>query len=358
MISAIVVSYRSAALATRAIESLREEAASSGLSVEVVAVVNSGDPAERVALEAVADVVVDPGRNLGYAGGLNLGASAARGGTLLFANPDLVFRAGSLPPLLEALETPEKVAAGPAFFLDEGETLLIPPFDEPHPLELARRRLALDPEAAGALFRREVRRILRAFGAAIGGRTIDACALSGALFATRRSTFESVGPFDEEFRLYYEENDWQRRLRTAGGRLRYVGGSRVIHVYNQSARQEPRAAGWFAESERRYFRAHFGERGEKALAALAGAPSRTWPLPPPLGERALCLAGGAPAAVALSPLPCFRPIVLSMPGPSHAAWRPPLDFLRAIGGTAWFARSFDLATGRVLDEASISEGAP
>ncbi len=357
MISAIVVSYRSAALATRAIESLRHEAAAAGLAVEVVAVVNSGEPAERVALEEVSDVVLDPGRNLGYAGGLNTGVAAARGDTLLFANPDLVFPPGSLPPLLAALETAEPVAAGPAFFLDEGESLLIPPFEEPHPLELVRRRLALDPAAGGALFRRDVRRVRRAFDAALAGRTIDAGALSGALFATRRSTFEAVGRFDDGYPLYYEENDWQRRLRRAGGRLRYAGGSRVVHVYNQSARQEPRAAGWFAESERRYFRVHFGERGERALAALAAAPCWALPPPPPLGERGLRLAGGTPAAVALSPLPNFRPIVLAVPVPGVEAWWPPADFRRSIEGTQWFARAFDLATGRVLDEASISGGA-
>ena len=43
LISAVFVSYRSAGLAARAIESLRADAANANLALETIAVVNSGD---------------------------------------------------------------------------------------------------------------------------------------------------------------------------------------------------------------------------------------------------------------------------------------------------------------------------
>ncbi|MGZ5426908.1 MAG: glycosyltransferase family 2 protein, partial [Thermoanaerobaculia bacterium] len=272
MISAVVVSYRSAGLAARALESLREDAAKANLALETIAVVNSGDPEEARALASAADRVVYPGRNLGFAGGLNAGLEVARGEILVLANPDIVVRAGALTALT-AEARGALVVAGPALFLDEGETLHLPPAEEPHPFELARRRL---PGAGtAAAFRRRFRRAWHAAAETERRETRPATALSGAFVVLSRRTLERVGPFDEGYVLYFEENDWQRRLRRAGGRLSRVGAARVVHRYNQSAQLEPRAAAWFAASERRYFETHFGPRGPCALDALAtAAPSR------------------------------------------------------------------------------------
>src|ERR1019366_7573676 len=177
MISAVVVSYRSAGLAARALESLRWDAAKANLTLETIAVVNSGDPEEARALASAADRVVDPGRNLGFAGGLNAGIGVARGEILVLANPDVVVRAGALAALAaEARGT--LVAAGPALFLDDGETLHLPPAAVParaaggrrdgapgdspreRPLGGVRRRVAADARTRRA-FRRGLRPLLR-----------------------------------------------------------------------------------------------------------------------------------------------------------------------------------------------------
>ena len=38
-----------------------------------------------------------------------------------------------------------------------------------------------------------------------------------------------VGPFDEGLALYGDEQEWQDRLRAAGGRIRYLAGARLHH---------------------------------------------------------------------------------------------------------------------------------
>jgi GT2 family glycosyltransferase len=352
LISAVFVSYRSADLAARAIESLRADAANASLALETIAVVNSGDEEEARALEQAADLVVTPGRNLGFAGGLNAGIGVARGEILVLANPDVVVRAGALPALTAEARSP-LVAAGPALFLDGGETLHLPPAEEPHPFELARRRL---PEAgARAAFRRRFWRARHAAAGAERGETRPATALSGAFVVVSRRTLERVGPFDEGYVLYFEENDWQRRLRRAGGRLAHVGAARVVHRYNQSARLEPRAAGWFAASERRYFETHFGARGLRALDALATAapPGAAGnPVPAPLAGGVLFFDAPS-AAIALSPLRDFGSFALD-PHASGGSWRPPEGVLRSFGGATWYARAVDVATGRVLAEGALS----
>ncbi|MBK9063594.1 MAG: glycosyltransferase family 2 protein [Acidobacteria bacterium] len=348
VISAVLVSYRSGALAARALESLREDAARSGLSLETIAVVNSDDAAEARSLEGAADRVLVPGRNLGYAGGLNAGARAASGEILVLSNPDVLVRPGALAALAGAARE-RLAAAGPALFLDEGETIHMPPAEEPHPFALARRRLAGTPAA----FRRGLRRAAAAAEAAARGETRAVEALSGALVAVSRATLERVGPFDEAYALYYEENDWQRRLRKMGGALRGVGAARVVHAYNSSARLEPRAAAWFAESERRYFATHFGARGSAALDALAAhaPPAPPALAPAPAGEGALRLP--RPAAVALSPLADFSSFAF-VPRAPAGAWRPPADVVAGFGGAPWYARAVDQVSFEILGEEKIS----
>jgi len=352
VISLVVVSYRSAALAREAIASFRGDAAAAGEAAEVVVVENSG---EAGAFRGVADVVLDPGRNLGFAGGLNAGISAARGDLLFLANPDLVFRPGSVAALAAAVRgAPGPVAAGPAFFLDDGMTIQGPPAEEPHPFDLVRRRISMDPAASGRPFRRRLRRVLAAADAIARGETRSAPALSGALVATARGTLGTVGPFDEGYPLYYEENDWQRRLRLAGGALLTVAASRVVHRFGRSTSRESRSAAWFAESERRYFARHFGERGSRGLAALSAVPPWTQAAPAPLGARALEWAARGAAGIAISPLPWFSPFAWAPLPDGASSWRPPAGFAEELGVTL-YVRAVDPSAGEILGEATIGK---
>jgi len=353
MISAVLVSYRSGLLARRAIAALRDDAAVSGLELQAVVVVNSQDPEEVRIVSGAADVTIDAGRNLGYAGGLNRGIAAAAGDVLLLMNPDVTVRRGALAALAETVRREPLAMAGPAAFLDEGETLLIPPFEEPGPLDLARRRLALAPDGAARVFRRRLTRTLRAADALGRRETLEVSALSGAMMAVTRDTLEAQCPFDEKYPLYFEENDWQRQLRLGGGRLLLVGAARAVHPYGRTTGLEPSAAAWFAESERRYFTKHFGARGAMALDALADASASVPATPEPPERDALSWAGEA-VGVAVSPLRSFGVFAWAGMAAGASAWRPPDDFLEMARGAAWYARAVDRSNAQVLAEATLS----
>jgi N-acetylglucosaminyl-diphospho-decaprenol L-rhamnosyltransferase len=353
MISAVVVSYRSAPLAAQAIAALRADAARSGLALEAVAVVNSCDPAEVRTLAGTADVTIDAGENLGYAGGLNRGLAAARGDVLFLMNPDVTVRPGAVAALADAVRFSPQTMAGPATFLDEEESLLVPIFDEPSPLDLARRRLLLDPRGAERVFARRLPRVLRAFESVSRRETFTVSALPGAIMATSRETLERIGPFDEGYRLYFEENDWQRRLRLGGGRLLLMGAARAIHPYGRTTRGEPRSTRWFAESERRYFAKHFPVRGAAALEALTRSASNLnpWPKLPVLG--ALSWEGEA-VGVAVSPLRSFGVFAWTAVPAGTRTWHPPLGFHEMLEGATWYARAVDRAEGRALAEVTLA----
>jgi GT2 family glycosyltransferase len=57
----------------------------------------------------------------------------------------------------------------------------------------------------------------------------DAEVVWGANMALRRSALRRVGPFDPQIRGPGDEEEWERRLVAAGGRIRYVAGAGVDH---------------------------------------------------------------------------------------------------------------------------------
>ncbi len=116
-------------------------------------------------------------------------------------------------------------------------------------------------------------------------------ALSGALIAFRRDAWTQIGPFDEAFRLYFEETDWLLRLAAGGLDSRFVPAARAVHLFAQSSMHEPRATAWFGEAERLFRRRHLGRGVTRLLAALGAAPPRTDSARASVASPAISLAG-------------------------------------------------------------------
>jgi GT2 family glycosyltransferase len=77
----------------------------------------------------------------------------------------------------------------------------------------------------------------------------------GANFAVRRAALEQVGPFDGGIVLYGDEEDWQRRYKAQGGRVRNVARAGVDHRRagdDARLRALARAAFHRGRAERRY----------------------------------------------------------------------------------------------------------
>lgn len=85
--------------------------------------------------------------------------------------------------------------------------------------------------------------------------------ISGTSMLIRRSTFETVGFFDEEFFLYFEEVDFCRRAKQAGIASWFVAGAPITHIgaaaTGMKDETRPMPGYWF-DSRHRYFRKHHG----------------------------------------------------------------------------------------------------
>lgn len=268
MISLLVVNYRSASLAVAAIESAR---ASTSQSLQVVVVENSCDEREAAALKEHCDVLVVSAANRGYAGAINDGRRRCDGEVLLVSNPDVTYGGGAIDALVGALDA-KTVVAGPALYWDRAFEWILPPSDLHTGLE------KLDEAAASrsntwwrARDRRRIRQRIAFWSLT---RPAFVPAVSGAVMAIRSDAFDRLGGFDERFRLYFEENDFLRRVTQQRRHVIYVPGARCQHLYNQSASQDTAgSAVAYLESEAKYLAKWNGPLAARALKRLERRPA-------------------------------------------------------------------------------------
>lgn len=341
MISLLIVNYRSASLAREAVRSAR---AGASRPLQIVVVDNSCDAAEAEALRPVADALIVSDRNRGYAAAINAGRRVCKGSSLIVSNPDVVFEPGSLDRLAAALA--DASAAGPALFWDSSARWHLPPGD----LLTGREKVdeVLASRSAAWREQRDRRRIRRRIAFWSLTETTEVRMLSGAVMAVRSADFDEVGGFDERFPLYFEENDFLRRLSAVRRKIVFVPEARCRHLFNQSAGQEAEAAAArFALSELKYLEkwngpvaARFLKRIERPLPAV---PSRSASEPIALPDRDV--------VVEVSPLASFATAAgcFARGGSSSV----PDEILQSVNGPLYL-RVVDRRTGIVLETDRIS----
>ncbi len=337
----ILVHYHTPALAAAAVEALRGDLEGTGISAEWIVVDNGSDADGRAVLERLPVRLIDPGENLGYAGGVNLGVSSSTADVFVLMNPDVLVFPGCIPALLDRLQAGAAVA-GPAFFWDHGRRMILPPAEERSRFAEILAMLAHRSERWAALARRRWRRHARQHWEATD--PLESCTLSGGLLAIRRDAWERVGPFDEGFRLFFEETDWLLRARRRGLRCEYVPSAEAVHLYNQSAAREPRAQTWFEDSARRFRRLHYGVWFSALLEWLGpqtpSAPSEQ----PPVHVLRL---PAQSAWVEVSPNPTGFPAAGETLSASAESWSLPAEISERVPGGRWLVQVTD-AAGREL----------
>jgi GT2 family glycosyltransferase len=319
-VSLLVINYRAAALAVEAIRTAR---AATAHLLQVVAVDNSADDGEARLLRGAADVVIVSTHNRGYAGGINDGRRACDGEVIVVCNPDVTFGAGAIDALVDA----DAAVAGPALFWDEGHEWMLPPAELQTAAEVCDRAVA--SRSRGWARRRDRRRFIErvAFWSLCEPTRVRA--LSGAVMAIRAAAFDDAGGFDERFPLYFEENDFLRRV---AGSIAYVPAARCRHLYNQSASGSADAAAKYAESERLYLRKWGGTVAKSLEHALL----------PAVGVESRMKALSADVVIEASPLPNFDTAAGHF-GDAEV----PDDVWRVYRGEVLHLRAVERVTGRI-----------
>lgn len=348
-LAVLLVHYHTPALAAAAVEALWRDVQATGLDpttdVEWLLVDNGSDEAGRALLESLPVRRIDPGRNLGYAGGINLGMARSSAELILQLNPDVLVLPGCVAALLAALEAGAAVA-GPQSFWDLGRRMLLPP-TEPRSRrdELSTLLAGRGPRVAERV-RRSWRRHARRHWQA--SEPFPSWTLSGSLLMLRRQAWEQAGPFDEGYRLYFEETDWLLRVRRQGLPAWYVPAAEAVHLHGQSTESEPRSRQWFVESARRFREVWYGVWFADLLEALDRRLPR-WPDPRERAPAVLDLSGFPfPLWIEVSPNPTGFPAAAErLEAPPPGGWSLPAEVAARIAGTELAVQVVD-DTGREL----------
>ena len=184
-----------------ALGSIAPQAAAAG--AELLVIDDGPSDATRATAQRHGARYVAHDRSRGLNAARNTGIDAAGGTLLVFVDDDVAVRPGWLAALLEAdarAEADVGVLTGP-----------IHARFEDHPLRSCGRE---GPPITSLQ---------------LGPADRDVGHAWGANMTIRRAWIERAGRFDETRELYGDEQEWQGRLRAAGGRIRYVAAAALDH---------------------------------------------------------------------------------------------------------------------------------
>lgn len=214
---------------------------------------NASDPETAALVAHLGGHYVDPGRNLGFAAGVNLGlAEIGDRSHVLLLNPDAAISPQAVLALADALHSGKRVAC------------VAPAQKDPSTGQSQRVAWPL-PTPAGAWVE-----------AAGLGRLRRSHYVIGAVLLLSAEALRDVGPFDEGYFLYAEEADWERRALRKGWTVRYCPGVVATHVGAATSREPGRRTLLFHASGETFVRKFHGSVGwlSYRCAMIAGATIR------------------------------------------------------------------------------------
>ena len=222
IVSIITINYNGLKDTCELIESLPLE----DKSIEVIVVDNASkeDEATTIANHYPQVKVIRSEKNLGFAGGNNLGIKAAQGKYLFFINNDVILKpqTSDIRHLISRLETDDKIGAvcpKIRFAWDD------------YPIQFA----GYTPLSRYTMRNRSI-----GFGETDKGQYDTAHPTPyahGAAMMVKREALEKVGLMPECYFLYYEELDWSMMFTRAGFSIWYEPACTIYHKESQATGQ-------------------------------------------------------------------------------------------------------------------------
>ncbi|WP_298651192.1 glycosyltransferase family 2 protein [uncultured Proteiniphilum sp.] len=221
-ISIITVNYNGIKDTAKMIESVQ-----SNLSIpyEIIVVDNGSKRDESLLLEKGYPFIktIRSEKNLGFAGGNNLGIRQAVGNYLFFLNNDTVLRDNSLHYLVETMQMDPKIggASPKILFNDACGHIQFAGYTPLSEITIRNQTIGFNESDNGQY------------------DTLSRTPyLHGAAMLVKREVIEKVGLMPECYFLYYEELDWSTQITKAGYELVYEPRACIYHSESNSTGKE------------------------------------------------------------------------------------------------------------------------
>jgi GT2 family glycosyltransferase len=258
-LSFIVVNRNTADLLVRCLDHIFQSELDPNPEVVVVDNGSRDDSVSRVKELCPQVIVIEAGRNLGFAAANNRGVQQARGDFVLLVNTDALLQKGCAQSLLKIMEADPRVGmVGPQLLNEDGS-------------------LQTSYEAAPTLATETLNRSLlkRLFPSKYPGKSRrrtepeDVETLIGAVMMIRRPALEALGGFDEDYFFFLEETDLAVRMRQAGWKVIHDPCASAVHLQGATAKANPASARIeFYRSRYLFFRKHYGVRAMRLLKGV------------------------------------------------------------------------------------------
>jgi GT2 family glycosyltransferase len=233
-LSIVIVTWNNVRIIRECLRSLEMLHTHSSAEIIVVDNASSDGTPDLVEREFASVRLIRNERNMGFAGGNNIGIRLSSGEYVCLVNSDVVVSEGCIENLAQYMgDHPDIGLLGPKMILSNGSVgqscMRFPTVSN-----WLWRALALD-----AMFRKS-----QTFGAYLMtyfryDRVADVEVLTGWFWMVRRKAMEQVGLLDERFFMYGEDIDWCKRFHEAGWRIVFYPEAVALHYCGASSSKMP-----------------------------------------------------------------------------------------------------------------------
>ncbi|MGB1311420.1 MAG: glycosyltransferase family 2 protein [Leucothrix sp.] len=221
----ILVSYNTAEYTVRAIESVFEQTETTAVNLIVVDNNSSDNSVDLIREQFPTVELIQTGANLGFAGGVNVGAKAGQGDYILLLNPDTVILDGAIDKLVNFAGQHPKSGVWGGVTLNNDLSL------NPNNARarISFKTLLFSATGLSKIFRGSCFFNDDNYGCwdRLSERDVDV--ITGCFFLTPRTLWESLKGLDETFFMYAEEADYCIRAIDLGYQPRVTPEARIIH---------------------------------------------------------------------------------------------------------------------------------
>ena len=226
-VSIIIVSYNSHEIIGPCLESIILNSVNFDYEIIVVDNCSSDGTKELIKSKFKKVIFIESENNCGFGSACNKGHQVANGEYLLFLNPDTELVNNAIRHFLDYFRENQKlikIGAIGSFLLD----------------------LKLEKTHSFGKFPSIIEELKRFLPKIISGarktahqlsQTFEVDYITGANLFIRKELFNNLGGFDEEYFMYYEETDLQKRMNEAGYKRMIIEGPKIIHTQAKSLKK-------------------------------------------------------------------------------------------------------------------------
>ncbi|KAB8155402.1 glycosyltransferase [Kordia sp. TARA_039_SRF] len=236
------------------------EAAVAGMNAEIIVVDNNSpdDSCDMMRNTFPNIQLIANNENVGFAKANNQAVKVAKGEYVCILNPDTIVAEDTFTQLLKFAESTENVGSIGCKLID-GSGAFLPESKRNIPTPMVSVKKIIGSKTSGYYSNLNENEIGK----------VDI--LVGAFMLMKKSVYDQVGGFDEDYFMYGEDIDLSYKIKKAGFQNYYYGKTTVIHYKGESTLKDKTYAKRFYGAMQLFYKKHFKRNLLYDIAVTLGA---------------------------------------------------------------------------------------